>query len=163
MYITKILEGHNWQKPTHSSPLSSPIHHEKKYMRELKTSSGPTDSISHATLQKEMGFTYRQSIGELLFAAIKCRPDILYCIIKLLQYNTKPARILYLAVKRIFRYLRDTISDGLHSWRPTLNKTLPNAECPSILHDNHDVQTPRSSLTQPIGFVDSDWSSNMSH
>ena len=92
-----------------------------------------------------------------------CRPDILYCIIKLSQYNTKPVRIHYLAVKRIFRYLRDTISDGLHYWRPTLNKTLPHTECPSILHDNHDVQTPHSSLTQPIGFVASDWSGDMSY
>ena len=28
-YITKILEGHNWQKPTHNSPLSSPMNHDK--------------------------------------------------------------------------------------------------------------------------------------
>merc|ERR1740124_910450 len=109
----------------------------------------------HTTLQKEMGFSYCQAIGKNLFAAITCRPDILYCVIKLSQYNTKPARIHYLAVKRIFRYLRDPISDGLHYWRPTLNKTLPHAECPSILHENHDFQTPHSSLTQHIGFVES--------
>ena len=132
-------------------------------MRELETSSGPTDPTAHATLQKEMGFAYRQSIGELLFAAITCRPDILYCIIKLSQYNTKPARIHYLAVKRIFRYLRDTISDGLHYWRQRLDNTLPDSPCPPILHDNHDVQTPQASPSQPIGFVDSDWAGDMSH
>ena len=110
-----------------------------------------------------MGFAYRQAIGELLFAAITCRPDILYCIIKLSQYNTKPARIHYIAVKRVFRYLRDTIEDGLHYWRETIHPALPNAPCPPILHDNHDVTLPSTSTTQPIGYVDSDWAGDNSH
>ena len=75
----------------------------------------------------------------------------------------KEADIHYLAVKRIFRYLCNTISDGLHYWRPTLNRTLPNAEYPSILNKNHDLQTPHSSLTQHIGFTASDWVGDMSH
>ena len=162
-YIRKILEGHGWEKQTHKSPIVSPMNHEKKYLRELETSAGPTDPTAHAALQKEMGFSYRQSIGELLFAAITCRPDILYCIIKLSQYNTKPARIHYIAVKRVFRYLRDTIEDGLHYWRQTLNPLLPNSPCPSILHDNHDVQIPHSTTTHTVGFVDSDWAGDTSH
>ena len=90
------------------------MNHEKKYLNKLETSSGPTDAMAHATLQKEMGFAYRQAIGELIFVAITCRPDILYCIIKISQYSAKPARIHYHAINRVFRYLRDTIDDGLH-------------------------------------------------
>lgn len=74
------------------------MNHEKKYMRELETTQGPTDTIAHATLQKEMGFSYRQVIGEILFAAITCRPDILYYVIKLSQCSTKLASIRYSAV-----------------------------------------------------------------
>ena len=162
-YISKILEGHNWTKRTNTSPLHSPMNHDKKYMTELELATGPTDTDAKVVLEKEMKFSYRQAIGELLFAAITCRPDILYSIIKLSQYNTKPARIHYLAVKRVFKYLRDTIDDGLHYWRPTLQLDLPNLPSPTIPHDNHDVQIPPSLLNQPVGFVDSDWAGDTSH
>ena len=90
------------------------MNHDKRYMTELESAIGPTDILAHALLQKEMEFSYRQAIGELLFAAITCRLDILYNIIKLSKYNNKPARIHYTAVKRVFKYLRDTIDDGLY-------------------------------------------------
>jgi len=61
-----------------------------------------------------MVFSYRQEIGGLVFSAATFRPDILYRIIKLSRYNTNHVRIHYLAIKRVFRYLRDTIDDGLH-------------------------------------------------
>ena len=109
-----------------TNPIASPMNHEKKYLSELESATGPTDDIAQVALQKNMGFAYRQAIGELLFAAITCRPDILYCIIKLSQYNTKPAHIHYIAVKRVFRYLRDTIEDGLHYWCENIHPALPN-------------------------------------
>ena len=127
------------------------MNHEKKYLTEIETASGPTDATTHATLQLELGFSYRQEIEELLSAAITCKPDILYCIIKLSQYNTKPVLIYYLAVKRVFCYLRNTIEDRLHYWRAHKNTTLPNAPCPSVLHDNHDVTLPQSTTSKPIG------------
>ena len=82
-----------------------------------------------------MQFSYRQAIGELLFAAIPCHPDILYAIIRLSQYNKKPARIHYIAVKRVFRYLRYIISGGLHYWRTTINSDLQDLPAPTINHD----------------------------
>ena len=163
-YLRKILEGYGWDTQTHKSPIGSPMNHEKKYLNKMETSSRPTDALSHTTLQKEMRSTYRQVIGELLFAAITCRPDILYCIIKLSQYNTKPACIHYLAVKRVFRYLRDTVNDGLHYWRETMHvDLLPDAPCPNILHDNHDVSLPADITSKPIGYVDSDWAGDTPH
>ena len=107
-YLTKILEGHGWLCPTHSSLLATPMNHDKKYMKKLEDAKGPPDDTARAILEKEMKFSYRQAIGELLFAAITYRPDILYAIIKLSQYNNKPARVYYIAVKRLFKYLRDT-------------------------------------------------------
>ena len=83
-------------------------------MHESETLSGPTESTSHVVLQKDMGFSFCQAIGELLFAAITCHPDILYCIINLSQYNIEPAHIHYTSLKRVFCYLRYTITDGLH-------------------------------------------------
>ena len=113
-YLTKILEGHGWLRPTHSSPLATTMNHDKKYMKELEDAKGPPDDTARAILEKEMIFSYQQAIGELLFAAIICHPDILYAIIKLSQYNNKPAHVHYIAVKRVFKYLRDTLKEGLH-------------------------------------------------
>ena len=161
-YIERILEAHNWQKTTHKSPLASPMNHEKKYMRELETSQGPTDTIAHATLQKEMGFSYCQAIGEILFAAITYRPDILHCVINVSQYNTKPACIHYLAVKYDFRYLRDTTPNGLHY------DTLPSTVRSSNHHDPASatiimISSFHPKKTQPIDFVDFDWAGDILH
>ena len=162
-YITKILQGHNWLRPTHSSPLSSPMNHDKRYMTELEQAIGPTEAEPHLILQKEMGFSYRQAIGELLFAAITCRPDILYAIIKLSQYNNKPSRIHYLAVKRVFKYLRDTLHDGLHYWRQDINPALLQVAAPPIPPDTHSVELPDSDPRLAHGYVDSDWAGDTKH
>ena len=98
-----------------------------------------------------------------MFPTITCRPDIFYCVIKLLNCNIKPACVHYLSVTRIFRYLRDTISDELHYWRPNINITITKPLCLTILHDNHDVIVLPSSKNRPIGFVNSDWEGETSH
>ena len=53
--IHKMLKGNNWQKSTHKFPLSSPMHHDKNYLRKLETTTGPTDTVVHATLKKGNG------------------------------------------------------------------------------------------------------------
>jgi len=90
------------------------MNHDKKAMKELELASSPSDHEAKLILEKEMEVSYRHAIGELLFAALACRPDILYGIIKLSQYNTKPVRVHYMAVKRVFRFLRDIKHNGLH-------------------------------------------------
>jgi len=162
-YLRKVLEGHGWSRPTHGSPLTTPMNHDKRYMSELETSIGPIEPMAKATLQREMMFSYRQAIGELLFAAITCRPDIMYSIIKLSQYSTKPAKIHYIAVKRVFKYLRDTIDDGLHLWRPKIQPTLPSLPCPAILPDNYDVTIPTTGEKQAHVLANSDWAGDISH
>jgi len=91
-YIAKVLEGHGWYRPTHTSPLHTPMNHEKRYIRELKNAKGPVEPLVKETLQREMTFSYRQATVELLSTAITCRPDILCYIIKLSQYNNCPVK-----------------------------------------------------------------------
>ena len=43
------------------------------------------DNIALKEVEKQFGFTYRQGIGELLYAMIACRPDISFPLIKLSQ------------------------------------------------------------------------------
>ena len=77
------------------------MHHDKKYLQELDIAKGPALEQDRVRLH-DQGFSYRQAIGKLLFAAVTCQPDILYSVIKLSQYSSCPAAIHYAAAKRGF-------------------------------------------------------------
>ena len=140
------------------------MHHEKRYLQNLENERGPDNSTERDTLQREQGFSYRQAIGELLFAAVTCRPDVLYSVIKLSQYSNSLAATHYAAVKRVFRYLRSTLDDGLHYWRQEKRPDLPAAVFPQIPHDNHDVTVPSGHpVHESHGFVDADWAGDTKH
>ena len=100
----------------------------------------PTDPSTQLQLQKEMAFSYRQVIGELLFAAIIFRPDIFQSIVKLSQHNTKSAIIDYMAIKHVFHNRRDTVDDELHFWRTDPYPILLSAHQSHIFTDNHAVK-----------------------
>ena len=93
-----------------------------------------------------MGFSYRQAISEILFAAITCRPDILYLVINLSQYSNNPGEVHYVAVKRVFKYLRDTKDDGLHYWAPT--QTGKSTRCSATSDPAGNVQTNHTGCTR---------------
>ena len=57
-YLTKILDGHGWLTQS-ASHVSTPITNDPSILKEYTISYGPTDSISIAKLQMEMGFRYR--------------------------------------------------------------------------------------------------------
>ena len=79
------------------------------------------------------------------------------CIInKLPQYSAKPAKVHYVSVKRISRYLWDSIDDGLHYWSQCLNASLPDVPYLIILHDNQHVNIPDFESLKRIGYADSD-------
>ena len=58
-YLTKILEGHNWLRPTQNFPISSPMNHDKKYMKELELTIGPTEVSARIVLEKDINFSCR--------------------------------------------------------------------------------------------------------
>ena len=108
-------------------------------------------------LEEKMGFKFRKGIGELLFAAITCRPEIIYAVIKLSQFSTQLAEIHYQSIKHIFRHLRDNIIFGIHYWRPEPRLDLPLLPFPDLVADNHDMPPiTKSSITEPYGYVDLD-------
>ena len=147
----------------HSSTTTIRMRSDSKHIQELETTEGPTDVIEQKELATAMHFSYRQAIGELLFAAITCRPDIMYAVIKLSQYSNAPAKVHFIAVKNVFRYLRATVDDGLHYWRDGKRKDLPLMAAPELLPDNHDLQHPADPPSHPAAFVDSDWGGDTSH
>jgi len=172
MYIQKILNKHGWMHDTyHSSARTVPMRSDSKYLFELENTKGPMDDKEKVNLELKMKFNYRQALGEVLYAMVTCRPDISIAVTKLSQYSQNPAEIHYVALKNIFRYLRNTKDDGLVFWRKTkLNmnliafKTLPKMYSdPEIQKELLIDKTSNSDLGTMTAFVDSDWAGDTQH
>ena len=97
-YLTRVLDHHGWLN-LHASNIPTPMRTETAFMAALELTEGPTDEHEKKTLEKEMGFSYRQVIGEAIFAMTICRIDISPAIIKLSQYSEKPAKCHFQALK----------------------------------------------------------------
>jgi hypothetical protein len=52
-------------------------------------------------------------IGSLLFLALAYRPDITFAVIKLARFASNPNQDHVQAIKRVFRYLKGTVTLGI--------------------------------------------------
>jgi hypothetical protein len=168
-YIDKILVRHHWIHSENKPPalFPTPMQADSKYQRSLEEIHHPTETEIKA-IEKEMGFGYRQAIGELIYALVTCRPDISYAVIKLSQYSTRPCRIHFEAIKNIFRYLNATKDDGIYFWRKQPRPDLTFVAPPECKNDNNydenEIQE-RQQTTHNImfGAVDSDYAGDTDH
>ena len=160
-YLTKILTNHGWLNDTYKSHVNPiPMKEDAAYQTILDRAEGPINETEKADLQQEMGFDYRNALGEALFAMITCRPDISFPIIKLSKFANNPAREHYQALKNVFRYLRETIDLGLIYWRRTTQEDimLQPSEIPTTFHQK--CEQPNNKSTKLQGSVDSDWATD---
>ena len=114
------------------------------------------------TLEKKLGFTYRQAIGELIYALVTCRPDIYFACIKLSQYSSAPSLAHFEAlIKHLYKYLAATIDDGITYWRQAPNMSLPLHPDTVPQHDpNYDHNADERKQLDPnrlTGTVNSDY------
>ncbi|XP_046640239.1 secreted RxLR effector protein 161-like [Daphnia pulicaria] len=56
---------------------------------------------------------YQSAVGALLYLSTTTRPDIAYAVSKIARFNQNPGPQLWIAVKRIFRYLAGTKDYGI--------------------------------------------------
>jgi len=133
-YIEKIVQHHGWQDE-YSANVPIPMRGDSKYLRDIQEAIGPDDDRDKKNLETQMGFSYRQGIGELIYAMSTCRVDIAAATIQLSQYSANPAKIHYEAVKRIFIYLNATKDYGLYYWRDTQRMDLPDKPDPVTVTD----------------------------
>jgi hypothetical protein len=158
-YIRRLLAAHHWSTPqaTESKIGSCPFEPfpESDHHAVYTTPGFAENTVEYASLAKEMGFSYRTLLGELLYAYITARPDIGYAIATLAKFSTSPAKIHYHRLKGVALYLRNTVDWGIIYWRPAASPTLPDV--PLILLE-YDAQLPpfppSSSPFQLRGFVD---------
>jgi hypothetical protein len=155
-YIDRILQTHGWTSP---SPGESdrhdavPMTHEVS--QQLQLLEGPAEGTpAHKALEQEIGYSYRQVLGEIVYAYVLCRPDIGYAVTFLSRFSTCPAREHYAALKNICKYLRRTREWGLVYWRQAPVACLPYVPLDQPPIDGSLPPFPSSDLLELIGFVD---------
>ena len=84
-----------------------------EYQTRIQLNEGPKSMKERKQLENQMGFSYRQYIGKLIYALTIFLIDISIVVITLSQHSIDPAKIHYDAAKHIFVYLNATKSDGL--------------------------------------------------
>lgn len=80
-------------------------------MSDAKISASPMMDMIEITDEQKQDNTkapYRQAIGCLMYLANCSRPDIIFAVNLLSRYNQDPKECHWEAVKRIFRYLKET-------------------------------------------------------
>lgn len=166
-YIEKFCLNHTWLADTVPPALfATPMKSDNSYIRKLEESE-PLSEKERLAYEQTLGFSYRQAIGELIYALTTCRPDISFAAIKLSQYSAAPAKIHYDAVKDVIRYLYHTRDDGIYFWREKPLSTMPAKPIPSTYRDNNyteGVET-RLDTSKDILFAatDSDHAGDVTH
>ena len=100
-YIDFLLDKYGL---TDANPVSTPMDLNVKLDMDVKTDKN--QSISKNDLKLNHG--YAQLIGSLMYLALASRPDIAYSVNQLAQFTSNPKAMHWTAVKRIFRYLKQT-------------------------------------------------------
>ncbi|BES89629.1 Reverse transcriptase (RNA-dependent DNA polymerase) [Nesidiocoris tenuis] len=125
-YIKKILQRFNMFE---CSPAPTPIIKDS-------TQSGGEDSN-----KEPVNFPYRQAVGALMYVMTATRPDIAYAVGVVARNLENPSNDDVVRVKRIFRYLKGSMSLGI-TYQPDLNKGV--LKCFSDADHAGDQATGRS-------------------
>ena len=162
-YLTRILMEHAW-RDLKASNLPVPMRSDPAYHRQLETALRPTNETEQLVIQQQAGFSYRTATGELIYALVAARPDISFATTKVTQFGSSPALVHYQAVKAIFAFLNNTLTDGLIFWRKSPRDDLPDVMLPTP-HSNHTDRLPplTMNLYAPLAFSDSDWGADTLH
>jgi hypothetical protein len=159
-YIDKIVSHHNRQNEV-ASNQPVPMRADSESLRKLELSKGPEDPSKAQAPEQEMGFSYRQAIGELIFTMTVGQVDISYPIIKLSQCLAQPSKAHYQAVKQIFICLNATRDHGLTHWRPSPNVNHPQVEPNQCTQRSTRLpQNPRSQESTWTRGLGLDWGSD---
>ena len=163
-YIQKIVKHHDWENERiRVNPV--PMRTDVEYQTKIQLDKGPETLKEQKQLEKRMGFSYRQCIGELIYALTICRVDISIAVITLSQHSINLAQIHYKAVKHIFLYLNATKKIGLTYWRTQQQIDLPYSPDPITISDNNELRKfdQQYNALEIVGACDATWASNRLH
>jgi len=118
-------------------------------LQQLKGSTEGT--TEHKQIEKDVGFSYHQVLGKLIYAYIVCHVDISYAVVFLSRFSTTPAKEHYLALKGVCKYLHCTKSWGLMYWHMAPVTSLPTVPLEQL---PCNTNFPKVSPSKLAGFVD---------
>ena len=124
-YIDRMLLTHGWSSPKRKDPENIvPIR--KEITDRLMTLEGPKEKTPEAiALAKHHGFSYRNVLGELIYAYVVCRVDIGFAVCFLARFSDSPHDEHYRALFHVCRYLRHNKDWGIIYRRPQPMMALP--------------------------------------
>jgi hypothetical protein len=155
-YIERLLLTHGWAVPAEDESDRHdiiPMSYDKA--TQLLTLEGPKEGTQeHRDLEQQVGFSYRQVLGELMYAFVVCRLDIGYAVTLLSRISSCPHREHYTALLKIAKYLRATKDWGLIYWRSIPNDAFPDVPLPEVPIDPSLPSFPEIPLDDLASFVD---------
>jgi hypothetical protein len=118
----------------------------------------PFSTYAHKQSLWECPYTYKQTIGALLYLSNNTRPDLAFAVNYLAGSQSNPTDHEWILLKRIFQYLKGTIGFGLiytHNTNPTQvyvdadfagDKTTRKSTTAYLIYQNGNLLHWRSSL-----------------
>jgi hypothetical protein len=103
-YIGNVLERFGMKD---CKPVSTPINSGTKLTKEMSPKTD--EEISEMNL-----VPYRSAVGSLIYLVTGTRPDIAVAVGEVAKYSNNPGKQHWMAVKRILRYLKETINFGIN-------------------------------------------------
>ena len=144
----------------HHNPLTHTIHiNQTRYLTDIlqrfhldqaNTVSTPADT--HLPLQESLGdndltlsssIPYREAVGCLMYAMVLTRPNIAFVVSRVAKFTSKPRNSHWTAIKRIFRYLSDTLTMGISYFGTHPDLTL-RGYCDADYTGDHDDRKSRT-------------------
>jgi hypothetical protein len=124
-YIDRMMMTHGWDSPTRKdSPRSTPI--TSDVANRLMLLEGPPEKSAEAKqISIKAGFSYRNVLGELIYAYVICRLDIGYSVCFLARFADRPHVEHFAALKGVCKYLRAHKGWGLIYQRPHPHDGFP--------------------------------------
>ena len=155
-YLDRLFQTHGWEhpkfpekEPTKAVPLNP-----ASAAKLMQLEGPPEKSVEAKQLAQRHGFSYRNVLGELIYAYVICRLDIGYSICMLARFSNAPHDEHYKALKGVCKYLRSTKKWGLHFQRPAPLMDLPKVDFDFVSEDPSLPSFPVLSRDKLIGFLD---------
>lgn len=155
-YITRVLQTHGWTTPErHQSDRHDSVPLSPSLVTSLSKLQGPAEGTpEYAAIAATAGFSYRQILGELMYAYVVGRLDIGYAVTFLARFSQYPTSGHYAALKSVVKYLRRTKTWGLIYWRPSPLDHLPHVPIDQLPLDPSIPSFPCHPLSELVGYVD---------
>ena len=134
MHTQVVYPGHHESDTANMAPISP------SKCNSMQLSIGPKEGTKeHQELADEVGYSYRQVLGELMYAYVIARCDIGYAVTFLARFAQHPSKEHYVALKGVAKYLRATKQYGIYYWREKERPDLPHCQHAPPRPDNDDL------------------------